>query len=264
MGQLTATIPASDVARAGTAQVTVFTPPPGGGTSNTLPFTINNPAPTLISISPNSAAAGGPAFTLTALGSNFLPGSVVRWNATDRSTTFVGNSQLRAAIPTSDLMSLGSISVTVFTPGPGGGESAPQTFTITSPAQASASVTQAAPQPQQAASPEPARAPTVFTAPIASSVRVPAPIINRFEPAFVVAGSGTLTLVVKGENFTEESVVRLKGKALPTRFISESELEVELPAAALAQPGELKLTVFIPGSGGSASKPATLTITQQP
>ena len=33
--QLTATIPASDVATAGTANVTVFNPAPGGGTSNT-------------------------------------------------------------------------------------------------------------------------------------------------------------------------------------------------------------------------------------
>jgi concanavalin A-like lectin/glucanase superfamily protein/List-Bact-rpt repeat protein len=38
--QLRATISASDVTAAGTAQVTVFTPPPGGGTSNALAFTI--------------------------------------------------------------------------------------------------------------------------------------------------------------------------------------------------------------------------------
>jgi hypothetical protein len=40
--QLTATILASDLAVAGTAQVTVFTPAPGGGTSNALTFTISN------------------------------------------------------------------------------------------------------------------------------------------------------------------------------------------------------------------------------
>jgi len=32
--QLTAVIPATDVATAGSARVTVFNPPPGGGTSN--------------------------------------------------------------------------------------------------------------------------------------------------------------------------------------------------------------------------------------
>jgi len=39
--QLQAAIPASDIATAGPAQVTVFNPPPGGGPSNALSFTIN-------------------------------------------------------------------------------------------------------------------------------------------------------------------------------------------------------------------------------
>ena len=76
----------------------------------------------------------------------------------------------------------------------------------------------------------------------------------------MVASSGTLTLRVRGENFTQESVVRLKGKDLPTKYLSSTELEVELPAEALARAGELHLTVFTPGRG--ASKPATLTITE--
>jgi hypothetical protein len=38
---LQATIPASDISQAGTAQVTVSNPAPGGGTSNALTFTIN-------------------------------------------------------------------------------------------------------------------------------------------------------------------------------------------------------------------------------
>jgi hypothetical protein len=38
---LTATVPASDLTAAGTANVTVFNPSPGGGTSSTLTFTIN-------------------------------------------------------------------------------------------------------------------------------------------------------------------------------------------------------------------------------
>jgi uncharacterized protein (TIGR03437 family) len=43
--QLTAAIPASDIASAGTASVTVFNPAPGGGLSNALSFTINQPQP---------------------------------------------------------------------------------------------------------------------------------------------------------------------------------------------------------------------------
>ena len=40
-GQLTATIPSTDIATVGSANVTVFNPTPGGGTSGSLPFTIN-------------------------------------------------------------------------------------------------------------------------------------------------------------------------------------------------------------------------------
>jgi len=38
--QLRATIPATDLLTAGTAQVTVFNPPPGGGTSNSVGFAV--------------------------------------------------------------------------------------------------------------------------------------------------------------------------------------------------------------------------------
>jgi hypothetical protein len=44
--QLEASIPASDLAKAGTALVSVFTPPPGGGVSSSLEFLISDPAPT--------------------------------------------------------------------------------------------------------------------------------------------------------------------------------------------------------------------------
>ncbi|MGH7753736.1 MAG: beta strand repeat-containing protein, partial [Gemmatimonadales bacterium] len=128
-----ATIPASDLLGAGMAQVTVFTPIPGGGTSNAQTFTINNPSPALAALSPSSAPAGEPGLILTVTGSNFVPGSVVRWNGANRPTTFIGGSQLRATIPASDLAVMGSANVTVFTPGPGGGTSAPQVFTITAP-----------------------------------------------------------------------------------------------------------------------------------
>jgi len=43
--QLTAAIPATDLATAGTAQVTVVTPAPGGGTSSAVTFTIQSPPP---------------------------------------------------------------------------------------------------------------------------------------------------------------------------------------------------------------------------
>lgn len=115
--QLTVTVPASDVSVAGTAQVTVFTPAPGGGTSNAQTFTINNPQAVISSLSPNNTAQDGPQFTLTVIGSNFVPGAVVRWAGSNRTTTFVGNSQLQAIITATDIANPGSFAVTVVNPG---------------------------------------------------------------------------------------------------------------------------------------------------
>jgi hypothetical protein len=104
----------------------------GGGGSSTSPPT-QNPLPVLTSISPTSAVAGAPDFTLTVNGSSFISSSTVRWNGADRTTTFVSSTQLTAAISASDIAAAGSASVTVFNPTPGGGTSAAMTFTITAP-----------------------------------------------------------------------------------------------------------------------------------
>ena len=75
------------------------------------------------------AAVGTPGLMLTAAGSGFVSGAVVRWNGQDRPTTFVSGTQLTAAIPATDLAFLGSASVTVVNPG--GGQSNAVAFTTT-------------------------------------------------------------------------------------------------------------------------------------
>jgi len=160
--QLTAAITVNDIASAATVAVTVFNPAPGGGTSNSVNFTINaanNPVPTLTSLSPPSGVAGGAAFSLTVTGTNFVSNSVVRWNGADRSTTFQSSTQLTASITAADIASAasmfsigttrlpdgasgkpydftlavtgGTAHVSVFNPTPGGGLSSPVTFDIT-------------------------------------------------------------------------------------------------------------------------------------
>jgi hypothetical protein len=86
--------------------------------------------PVATSLSPAGTSVGGAAFTLTVNGGSFLSSSVVRWNGADRPTTYVSGSVLRAAIPSSDIAATGTAQVTVHTPPPGGGTSAPLTFTI--------------------------------------------------------------------------------------------------------------------------------------
>ena len=94
------------------------------------PLPQNNPVPQIAALSPSTVAGGGAAFTLTVSGTNFISSSAVRWNGSDRPTTFVSSTQLTAAIPASDIAASGSAEVTVFNPAPGGGASSAMTFTI--------------------------------------------------------------------------------------------------------------------------------------
>jgi uncharacterized repeat protein (TIGR03803 family) len=128
--QITATINAADIVKAGTFKVTVTNPAPGGGTSAASNFVVNNPVPTLTSISPNSATHGGVAFTLTATGTNYMSGSKIEWNGTNLITKYVSSTTLTANVPAADIETAGTASVTVFNPTPGGGTSAAKTFTI--------------------------------------------------------------------------------------------------------------------------------------
>jgi uncharacterized repeat protein (TIGR01451 family) len=95
--------------------------------STTVP---DNPMPSLSSISPNNATAGGAAFTLTVDGSNFVRGSIVRWAGAGRTTVYQSPTRLTASIPASDIASQGTAQVAVFNPTPGGGLSSGAPFTI--------------------------------------------------------------------------------------------------------------------------------------
>src|SRR5437773_7397449 len=138
-------------------------------------FAQNNPVPTLSSILPTTAAAGSGAFTLTATGTNFVAASVVRWNGSNRTTTFVSSTKLTAQILASDVAATGSASVTVFNPTPGGGTSAAKTFSITS--------------------------------------TNPAPTLSSISPTSVTAGGApfTLTTTAHSSHFAITSVVRWHG-----------------------------------------------------
>lgn len=133
--QLTTTISVADIAVGQNAAIAVMNPSPGGGTSAEASLAINTPAPSVASISPSSAVAGGAGFSLTVTGSNFLPGSTVQWNGSygqpPLSTSYVSSTELTVAIPASDIAFAGNANVTVVNPAPAGGISAASVFTIT-------------------------------------------------------------------------------------------------------------------------------------
>jgi hypothetical protein len=66
-------------------------------------------------------------------GTGFVSDSVVNWNSVALATTFVNSSQLTALVPASDIATAGTASVTVASPGPGGGTSNVVFFDIVTP-----------------------------------------------------------------------------------------------------------------------------------
>jgi hypothetical protein len=119
-GTLNATIPASALASAGTVQVTVSNPSPGGGPSSSLPFTIAvpNPVPTIASLSPASAATNT-APTVTVTGTGFVNGSEVFFNGNFYGVQFIGSTQLSVSLALFNFTP-GTYSFYVYDPAPGG------------------------------------------------------------------------------------------------------------------------------------------------
>jgi uncharacterized protein (TIGR03437 family) len=82
-----------------------------------------NPVPTLTSVTPNIIAVRTQGTTLTVRGEGFLSDAKVLWNDSVRATTFVSDKELTAVITTQDLATIGTATVAVQNPAPGGGKS---------------------------------------------------------------------------------------------------------------------------------------------
>ncbi|MBI1821017.1 MAG: IPT/TIG domain-containing protein [Nitrospirae bacterium] len=129
--QLSATIPASALTTAGSATVKVTNPAPGGGTSNSLIFTIIQALPSIGSITPSSATAGSSSFQMIITGSNFATTSTINFSGTTLTAVFVSTSQLNVTIPASSIVAAGIYPVKVVNPG--GLNSNSVNFTVNNP-----------------------------------------------------------------------------------------------------------------------------------
>jgi len=244
-GQLTASILASDIAAAGTAQVSVVNPPPGGGTSNTINLTIgppNNPLPSVTHLTPAVAVANGAGFTMVVHGSNFVNSSVVRWNGQDRQTVVESSSVLKAAIPATDLTTAGEASVTVFNPSPGGGLSSERTVTICS----GTCITEISPDSVIPGGPE-------FQMQVFG---------NGFFPGALPPEASLRHDASNGRNQADApSKVLWNGQQLPTTFVSSTQLTATVAASLIAATGSVNVTVTT-STGGSNSIPLPITLSQ--
>jgi hypothetical protein len=85
-----------------------YSNPSGSGTGS---------APAIAQLNPDSATAGGAAFTLTVMGSNFATNAAVNWNNAAQATKYVSATQLTVAVPASMITNSGTAQITVTNPG---------------------------------------------------------------------------------------------------------------------------------------------------
>ncbi|MEO8876816.1 MAG: IPT/TIG domain-containing protein, partial [Polyangiaceae bacterium] len=99
--------------------------------SSPAPFQVINPAPQIATLTPNTVFYAAADTTVTINGSAFVPTSVAKLGTSSLTTAFVSSTQLTAVVPASALKSITTLSVTVFTPAPGGGTSSAAQLFIT-------------------------------------------------------------------------------------------------------------------------------------
>jgi trimeric autotransporter adhesin len=213
---LVVSIPAADVASAGSATIMVQNAAPAGGSASTT-FSIvagTNPAPTITSIAPTNAVVNTPGLLLMVNGTNFVGNSIVKWNGSDRSTLFLSATELTAALNPADLAMVGNGTITVSNPAPSGGVSNGATFTV---------------QPY------------------------PLPAIQSVSPSSLQAGTSA-TVTVTGTNFLAVTTVLWNGIPHTATLVDSTTLKFNLTSGDTLAPGEYEFSVTNPTPGGGTSK----------
>ena len=187
----------------------VTNPAPGGGASNSLNFTVNNPVPGITSLSPASATAGAAAQTLTINGTNFLSTSTVTYNGIGYTASYVSATQLTITLSAGDQSTAGTYAVVVTNPAPGGGASNSLNFTVNNPV----------------------------------------PGITSLSPASATAGAGAQTLTINGTNFLSTSTVTYNGAGHAATYVSGTQLSITLSAGDQGTAGAYAVVVTNPAPG---------------
>ncbi len=242
--QLTASVPAADVALSGTPAVTVSN---SLGTSNSMPLRLSAPAggfpvPTISSVSPNAIGAGSLPSTITLQGS-VLPCTVIQWVNSNNlistlptiySTAIAATqtspavpASLAATVPAADLLNPGFANIQVVNPG----TNASSQFQISLPAI------------------------TSISASTTSSNSTP------------YCNSTGLTLTVTGIGFANGLVVNWNGSPRPTAFMSPTQLNATISPAdtAFLATGAAAVAITVSGSGsGTNSNSLKFSVTALP
>jgi hypothetical protein len=235
--QLLAKLTSADVASASSVVISVFTPTPGGGTSEFKTFTVFAPGalpiPSITQINTQGALAGSGPITIEIQGDNFAATAIVLFNGSPRPTTFVNNQLLRATLNADDVAQPGLGAITV------------QNSTLVN-------------------------APEATTQSSSLSINVvlphynPPPGITQISPAsgraLDLIPISQIEVTITGNNFLPESRVLWNDVEYPTQYVNGTTLKLIVSAGDLAVPGVASVKVNNPAPGGGDSNVKTFAI----
>jgi sugar lactone lactonase YvrE len=223
--QLTATVLASQLTSGAEMPVVVLNGGLSSGSGTTTNFEVNNPVPTIASLSPTIALAGTASAVVTVTGTGFVPTTVINVNGSARATTYINATQVSAALPTSDFATAGTLVLTAVNSAPSGGTSTAMSLTVNNP-------------------------------PVGAIQLNPSSLPSR--------ASTAATVTITGSGFVPASVAQVNGTARATTYVSGTTLTFVATVADQATAANLLVTVVNPAPGGGTSFPATLSIVAPP
>lgn len=131
--QLRVRLPAALLAKAGRLELRLVEGEPQIADEKALVITVVNPAPRLDVIEVPVLAVGEPSASIKLIGNAFRPDSTIQVAGKAIATAFRSSEELIGTIPAELLATTGTLTVSVVTPGPGGGSSLAGQITVTDP-----------------------------------------------------------------------------------------------------------------------------------
>jgi uncharacterized protein (TIGR03437 family) len=188
-----------------------------------IPLSVASLQPAINSLTPSTVEVGSGAFTLSVAGSNFVPGTVIRWNGAARKTTFVDAAHVTAQIAADDVAGAGRAAVSAFNASSGGGSSLPRNFDIGSAPQTSSNGFVSAANPTGGSQLAPLSIGSLYGKNLAASL--------------VSAGAPPLPLTMQGVTLT------INNSFAPLFFVSPGQINFQVPNILSTAPVTVTLTI---------------------
>lgn len=228
--QMQARLTTLNMGSSGNKDITVWSPTPGGGSSNALPFAVQSAntvvLPSVLSVDVLGAVAGSGPITIGVNGMNFANGAQVLWNGSPRPTTFVSSTLLNATLSADDMAWPGDSAISVQNPS-GLAADAPDASAPSKP--------------------------VLFD--VVEPVLNPPPSIVALKPisATQLYPQARLEVRIRGNGFVLGAQAQFNGENRPTYFLNANTLTMTLSASDLVVPGIVNVLVTNPSPGGGDS-----------